>query len=330
MSFLLEEVFVTEGVPQFTFVQPPNFNDILLDLRRAGKPVIIEGQSGTGKTTCVTKALERLGSGGSIVRLSARRASDVTAISNLVKAKAVGTYLIDDFHRLDSALQAQLADMAKLAAESADPTPNFPKLIIVGINQVGSELIHLVPDIAKRVGIHRIRAGSESDIQQLIEAGCERLNIQFDNWKAIFEESQGDYWLVQQLCQTLCSANSILETQKTSTLLSINLGALRGRVIERLKSAYHDGVKQFCRGQRFRPSNDPYFKLLRTIGQQQSSLVDLTELANANPDVRGSINNIKERRLSLLIDDKPECQKLFYYSAETKNLRLKIQRFSTT
>jgi hypothetical protein len=47
MKRFVEEVFVTEGVPQFTFVTPPNFNEILLDVRRLGKPVVIEGQSGT-------------------------------------------------------------------------------------------------------------------------------------------------------------------------------------------------------------------------------------------------------------------------------------------
>jgi hypothetical protein len=35
-KLLLEEVFVTEGVPEFTFVAPPNFNEILLDIRRPG------------------------------------------------------------------------------------------------------------------------------------------------------------------------------------------------------------------------------------------------------------------------------------------------------
>jgi ABC-type bacteriocin/lantibiotic exporter with double-glycine peptidase domain len=58
MLRLLEEVFVTEGVPEFTFVPPPNYNDILLDVRRPGKPVIIEGQSGTGKTTSIKKILQ--------------------------------------------------------------------------------------------------------------------------------------------------------------------------------------------------------------------------------------------------------------------------------
>jgi hypothetical protein len=81
-------------------------------------------------------------------------------------------------------------------------------------------------------------------------------------------------------------------------------------------------VKEFCRGRRFRPSNDPYFKLLRAVGQQDSSIVDLNELANANPDVRGSINNIKEHRLAVLLQSKPTCARHFYYSQETKNFAI--------
>src|SRR5687767_3228701 len=70
-----------------------------------------------------------------------------------------------------------------------------------------------------------------------------------------------------------------------------------------------------CRGVRFRPNNDPYLKLLQKIGQQDSSIVDLNELANSNQDVRGSINNIKETRLAILLRDKPSCARHFYYNA---------------
>lgn len=55
MNKSLEDVFVTEGVPQYTFVKPPNYNEILVDIRKTGKPVIIEGQSGTGKTSTARK-----------------------------------------------------------------------------------------------------------------------------------------------------------------------------------------------------------------------------------------------------------------------------------
>lgn len=196
MKRLVEEVFVTEGVPQFTFVTPPNFTEILLDIRRPGKPVIIEGQSGTGKTTCVKKILERLG--GEAVYLTARDAAHVSAISRIAQTPSPGTFVIDDFHRLAQDVQTTLGDIAKIAAERVNENATLPKLVLIGINQIGSDLIQLVPDIAKRTGIHRIQPGTVAQVKQLITAGCNELNIVFEDADLIFGESRGDYWLTQQ------------------------------------------------------------------------------------------------------------------------------------
>ena len=322
MKRFVEDVFVTEGVPQFTFVAPPNFGEIFLDVRRPGKPVVIEGQSGTGKTTCVKKMLELLDKGTSATYLTARDAAHVSKIAHLVDAPVAGTFVIDDFHRLAQDVQKALADIAKLAAESATDNQDFPKLVLIGINQVGSDLIQLVPDIAKRTGIHRILPGTATQIQDLINTGCKELNFTFENAELIFCESRGDYWLTQQLCQSACALNEVIETCAERRTIAINLPVLRQRVVERLKAAYHPAVKEFCRGQRFRPSNDPYYKLLRAVSEQDSSIVDLNDLANAKADVHGSINNIKERRLSVLIQSKPMCAKHFYYNSETKNFAI--------
>jgi MoxR-like ATPase len=108
MKRFVEEVFVTEGVPQFTFVAPPNFTEILLDIRRPGKPVIIEGQSGTGKTTCIKKILERLGGGSSATYWTARDGAHVSAIAHLAATPTAGTFVIDDFHRLAQDIQTSL------------------------------------------------------------------------------------------------------------------------------------------------------------------------------------------------------------------------------
>lgn len=322
MKRLVEEVFVTEGVPQFTFVTPPNFTEILLDIRRPGKPVIVEGQSGTGKTTCVKKILERLGAGASVTYLTARDAAHVSAIARMVQGPTAGTFVIDDFHRLAQDVQRALGDIAKVAAERASDNRNLPKLVLIGINQIGSDLIQLVPDIAKRTGIHRIQPGTAAQIQELIDAGCKELNVAFENAELIFSESRGDYWLTQQLCQSACALNGITETCAEQRTIGIALPILRQRVVDRLKAAYYPAVKEFCRGQRFRPSNDPYYKVLRAVSEQDSSIVDLNELANARAEVHGSINNIKERRLSALIQSKPVCARHFYYNSETKNFAI--------
>ncbi len=316
-KYPLEEVFVTEGVPEYTFVKPPNYNEVLVDIRRAGKPVIIEGQSGSGKTCTARKILDQLADRLKYEYLSVRHSPDIEKIIYVANNRPEGTYVMDDFHRLSPDIQEKLADMAKIAAEQGESS-TLPKLVFIGINQVGASLIQMVPDIAKRCGIHRIEPGNKETITTLITKGCDLLNIEPIKSEAIFNESEGDYWLSQHLCQAICTMNDILETLDERRAITVDFGALRPSVVSRLNAAYYTCTKEFCRGKRFRPSNDPYYRLLKAIAEQDSSIVDLNMLANSVEEARGSINNIKERRLSVLLDTKPVCAQHFYYNMETK------------
>lgn len=321
MSYRIEDVFRTEGVPEFTFVRPPNFGELLVDIRNPGKPVIVEGQSGTGKTTTVKRVIAEVLTDDGFEYLSARRAKDMVRIVEIAQYAPGGKFIIDDFHRLDVDTQSRIGNIIKLAAEEYDD-PSHPKVVIIGINRIGSSLIHLVHDIAKRCGIHRISPASIETTRELINKGEERLNVAFGDIPAIFKETGGDYWLTQLVCQAACLMNGITETAPTSVALKFDPKKLRARMVERLHHAYQEAVIEFCRGRRFRPTNDPYLKVLRSVGEQDSSIVDLTELANSNEDVRGSINNIKETRLQALIESKPICEKHFYYNSETKSFAI--------
>lgn len=321
MKYLIEEIYKTEGVPEFTFVRPPNYNEILVDIRNPGKPVIIEGQSGTGKTTVTKKILEQAFPHKDFEYLSARKAGDFSKIVELSEGRALGRIVVDDFHRLDTNIQEKIANIIKLSAE--DPNPAlYPKVVIIGINKVGSELIFLVHDIAKRCGIHRVSPANELGITDLIHRGEEKLNINIGHHKEILKESSGDYWLAQLLCQQICLVNDIIETCDKKTNLSFDQMTLRKKLVTRLENNYSDPVKEFCRGRRFRASNDPYYKLLKTIATQESSIVDLNELANAKPEVKGSINNIKEHRINVLLESKPICERYFYYNNVTKSFAI--------
>ena len=318
MSRVVEDVFVTEGVPQETFVEPPNFGQILVDIRRPGKPVIIEGASGTGKTSTVKKVLEKLGCANGWSYWTARKAVDAIEAADLANAPRPGIFIIDDFHKLPTNIQEKLADIAKTAAEEADAS-KYPKLILIGINQVGAALVQFAPDIAKRCAIHQIKPASENVTLNLIARGCAALNIKFDDPKLIFNESQGDYWLTQALCSEACTSTKIFETQPKLAEIKVNINFIRQQMVERLHHAYYESVKDFCRGRRFRPSNDPYYRILRFLsskGGNQSS-VDLVELANANPEIAGSINNVKDKRLVGLLKEKPKAGQYFYYNSST-------------
>ena len=326
MKYPVEEIFRTEGVPEFTFVRPPNYNEILVDIRNPGKPTIIEGQSGTGKTTVARKIIEHAFPDGGFEYLSARSARDMPQILAISNGERQGRWIIDDFHRLDAGIQERIADIIKLAAEDFDPGVH-PKLVLIGINKVGSELIFLVHDIAKRCGIHRIQPADRVITTRMIERGEEKLNVVFSDKDAIFNETNGDYWLTQLTCQTICLVNDVLETRQTTDTLQYQQGNVRDRIVARLENTYRDPVKEFCRGKRFRPTNDPYFRLIRLVAGQGSSIVDLNELANAHPDVRGSINNIKEHRISVVLDTKPICGRYFYYNSDTKTFAIEDPAF---
>jgi hypothetical protein len=326
VQYPIEEVFRTEGVPEFTFVKPPNYNEILVDVRNEGKPTVIEGQSGTGKTTVAKKIIEQAFPHGGFDYLSARTAGDIPKIIAIAEGKLQGKWIIDDFHRLDTSIQSQIANLIKVAAENFDPSVH-PKLVLIGINKVGSTLIYLVHDIAKRCGIHRIHPGDQDTIFRMIERGEEKLNVILDDKKAIFDETKGDYWLTQLTCQGICLKHNVLETQTVVSSLKYKKETVRSRIVARLENSYKEPVKEFCRGKRFRPTNDPYFRLLRLIGSQESSIVDLNELANAHPDVKGSINNIKERRIAIVLESKPICERYFYYNSDTKTFAIEDPAF---
>lgn len=321
MSYLLENIFKTEGVPEFTFVRPPNYNDILVDIRNPTKPVIIEGQSGSGKTTVAKKVIELAFGGNEFIYLSARKPVDLELIKDISDGNLTGKYIVDDFHRLDNEIQEKIANVIKVAAEDSDAS-SHPKIVIIGINKVGSELIRLVHDISRRCGIHRVQPASQESIHELIEKGEEKLNIKIGNHHEIYNECAGDYWLAQLLCQSICLMEGITESITDRRDINFDAERLRERVVQKLENAFLEPVKEFSRGRRFRSTNDPYFKLLKTISSQDSSLIDLNEIANSNEEVRGSINNIKEHRLNVLLESKPICDRYFYYNSDTKNFAI--------
>lgn len=312
----VERVFVTEGVPEKTFVKPPNYNEILVDIRKPGKPVIIEGQSGTGKTTCVKKIIETLLNEMTPVYLSARNDEHVLFMQEILQEDMEGYYIIDDFHRLDDGLKSRFGNFVKVLAESSD-SPKI-KIIFIGINMAGRSLIQLVPDVAKRTGIHKIMPGEEDTIIELIESGCNELNVEIDDKNVIFNESKGDYWLTQQLCQSICLSNEVIERISSKRKLQFQIDIIRDKVVAKLSNTYDIAVREFCKGRRFRPSNDPYFKFLRAVGSENSSVIDINSLANNHSQIRGSINNIKHRRLNGLLNDKEVCSRYFYYDPETQ------------
>src|SRR5258705_1622346 len=134
-SPLLEEVFKTSGVPTHTFVEPDQFDELLVALRSPGRGVVIEGPTGVGKTTALEKALESLEIRHGVETLSSRKAADREWIALLPAMDDVGMVAIDDYHLLPDDLRHAMADRMKILA---DEESRGTKLIVLGINNAGS------------------------------------------------------------------------------------------------------------------------------------------------------------------------------------------------
>ncbi len=108
---------------------------------------------GNGKTTAVHHALESLGLAGTVQFLSARWHGYRELIGILPEIKALGTVIIDDFHKLDTELTLKPTDFLKLLA---DEEGSDVELIIVGINKAGDLLNRFAEDITKLVLYHTV------------------------------------------------------------------------------------------------------------------------------------------------------------------------------
>ena len=145
----LEEVYRLSGIPTYTFVQPDRYDEIKVSVRTPGRCLVLEGPSGIGKTTTVTKVLGDLGISAQVLSLSARKQSDMEYIVELPNLGELGTVIVDDFHRLDDSVKARLSDFMKVLADSENASS---KLILIGINKAGQQLVKFAHDLGAVLG----------------------------------------------------------------------------------------------------------------------------------------------------------------------------------
>ncbi len=107
----LHEVFTISGIPKYTFVKPKEYPRLLMALKTPGRGIIVEGPSGIGKTTAISKAIEELAISANVLKLSARVRADVDMIKQLPEMQPLGTVVIDDFHKLGDVEKRLIADL---------------------------------------------------------------------------------------------------------------------------------------------------------------------------------------------------------------------------
>lgn len=335
LSYNVEDVFTTEGVPKYTFITPPNFSNMLVDLRSPRKPIVFEGASGTGKTSAILTGLKRCGI-LNYAMFSSRVPNQLEEIDRIIETGLLPNLvtIVDDFHRLTDEKRNKLSDLVRAGADNPDAIGG--KLIIAGINKAGQQLLVASEDLLKRIGIYRIPPAEPDTALKIMKEGAELLNINISNLEEIISDAKGDYWTIQKMCQTACIENGTTEKSDNHIEIVADISKIRKRIVNQLGVLYEGTIKEFVRGARFRKTNRPYLILLELFAKADTASISLNELANKYPIQKRRLEVIKKTRLTKLIDSKKLADKFYYdkkttiFSVEDPGLSYYIQNLDWT
>lgn len=321
----LEEVFKLSGIPTYTFVAPTEYARLLVALRTPGRGVVIEGPSGIGKTTAVAKAIEELIEGKDALMLSARRREDRDVIAELPNMTSLGLVVIDDFHRLDDDIRAQIADQLKLLADEEDETT---KIVILGINRAGESLIHFARDLTGRLDVIRFEANPDDRVRQLVTEGAAALNVELPT-ADIVKASHGSFHIAQLLSHSACLTSDIHEWQKSQAVVKKSFSVILERVVEDLSMAFMEAAMKFASGPSLSPAGRaPYLHALQWLSESSEAHINLVSAMRKRPDMRASVQQIVDRgHLANFLSKNEDLGALIHFDSRTSVLAVEDPKF---
>ncbi|HME77917.1 MAG TPA: TIR domain-containing protein [Mycobacterium sp.] len=323
---LLEEVFNSSGIPTHTFVEPDQWDELVVALRSPGRGVVIEGPTGVGKTTALEKAVDALGSRHAIERWSARIPADCEWIRLLPEMDDAGLVAIDDYNRLPDDLRQAIADRMKILA---DQESRGTKLIVLGINNAGSSLITFARDLVSRISIVRMGTSTDEKVRKLVTEGSAALNCDLPV-EEIVRHSQGSFQMAQVLAHKCCVLSQVTEAQATRKPFTGNFEAVLDAVMNDLALRYAEIAMKFAAGPSFnREGRAPYLHLLKWIAESKERTITLNDqLLNKYPTLRASIATVVSGgHLVDHINSSPDFAELIHFDPRSRFLSIEEPQF---
>jgi hypothetical protein len=324
---LLEDVFKLSGVPSYTFVKPLEYDKLLVALRTPGRGVVIEGPSGIGKTTAVTKALGEQKIEEKTLRLSARKSDDRDLIHELPRMKELGVVIVDDFHRLEEPIQREFADFLKTLA---DEERKETKIIVVGINKAGDSLVNFAPDLNNRIDTIRFEANPDELVNELVAKGETALKVGLGIRDDIVKAASGSFYIAQMLAHETCLAGKVTEAQENHIRLNVSSELVRSRVMDNLARRYMNVAMRFAGGPRLRrEGRAPYLHILKWLAEANEWSISLDREISTHPEQRGSAGQVVEKGyLEAFLKANPnEFNSILHYQSATHILTVEDPQF---
>lgn len=311
----LTEVYVKNGEPTVTYVQPKSFFRLKQALKAPGRGIIIEGPSGIGKTTVLKRCLESLGKDVNVPILTPRNSEGVKKISEYVDKDLQSDIIIDDFHRLDQELKDRIADIQKHRADEGRKTG---KIVLIGINEAGESLVAGSGDLVPRIDVIVVEREDDESVRKLVELGEDELNITFECREDIVRKAAGSFHVAQMICYELCIQAEIEETQVEVTEVRVPLSSAMNQLLTDYNKQFGKMLRNFSHGHKFRPSgNAPYYHVLRWLGESELDSINLGVEIRNHKALKASVNQIVKKNFFEEFCNRPGYREYFHFDPET-------------
>ena len=320
----INQIFRTVGPPDVTAVAPAQLPDLEVRLGFMAEGLVVDGPSGVGKSTAVRLALaaalgepvDALIARGAVRWLQSKVDTDRAALSALLDAgpRALrGHLIIDDFHLLDPALQARVADAMKALADLGSPDA---KIVVIGINPVGQSLVREFPDLAGRFTVISLGKQPDARIDTLIQQGEAAANIVFEQRPALVRAARGSFFTAQMLCLEVALFERIHHTSPTPRRVVTGPDAVIDRVLQKLKFKFHEPLISFASYGEVAPPRGGALALLWLLGRASDSTATLMSAKRNFPAVGAEIDWLLSSNLSALFVRTPALSRLFFYNRD--------------
>jgi hypothetical protein len=130
-------------------------------------------------------------------------------------------WVLEDFHKVDSAHKKHLAQLMKVFMDVADEFEAV-KIVAIGAVDTARQVVEADPEMRNRVAEIHVPVMSDAEILQIIQKGEQLLNFTIapDVRQGIVRYSSGVAAVCHHLCLNICNAAGIVETLSERTSIS--------------------------------------------------------------------------------------------------------------